>query len=117
MCVFLPKTKTNDAKLDWFGFVTLSVAIGALQLLLDRGEELDWFGSREIMIEAVVSASALWLFLVQTLTARAPFVNPRLFRDRNFSAGIPLVFLIGVTFFAPLGLPPLYLQDLWAIRS
>ena len=112
LCFFLPETEKTNDKLDWFGFATLSVAIGALQLLLDRGEELDWFGSREIIIEAVVSASAFWLFLVQTMTARAPFVNPKLFGDRNFAAGMLTVFLVGVTFFAPLALLPLYLQDL-----
>jgi DHA2 family multidrug resistance protein len=112
MWIFLPETKRTNAKLDWFGFAMLSVAIGALQILLDRGEELDWFGSREIIIEAVVSGSAFWLFLVHTLTARAPFVKPRLFCDRNFAAGMVTVFLVGVTFFAPLALLPLYLQDL-----
>ncbi|HEY2539329.1 MAG TPA: DHA2 family efflux MFS transporter permease subunit [Stellaceae bacterium] len=112
MCIFLPETRRTNDKLDWFGFAILSVAIGALQILLDRGEELDWFGSREIQIEAVVSASAFYLFLVHTLTARAPFVNPKLFYDRNFAAGMLTVFLVGVTFFAPLALLPLYLQDL-----
>ena len=112
MCFFLPETKRTNARLDWFGFATLSVAIGALQIMLDRGEELDWFGSREILIEAVVSGSAFWLFLVHTLTASAPFVNPKLFCDRNFAAGMLFVFLVGAVFFAPLALLPLYLQDL-----
>ena len=112
MIWFLPDTNRSDAKLDWFGFATLSLAIGALQIMLDRGEQLDWFGSREILFEAVVSGSAFWLFLVQTFTVRAPFVNPRLFRDRNFAAGMLFVFIIGVSFFAPLALLPLYLQNL-----
>ena len=79
MTVFLQETKTHRGRLDWFGFASLSVAIGALQILLDRGEELDWFGSWEIVVEAVISGSAFWLFLVHTFTARAPFVKPRLF--------------------------------------
>ncbi len=112
MVWFLPETQKTNARLDWFGFATLSVAIGALQILLDRGEELDWFGSGEILLEAVISGSAFWLFLVQMFTAREPFVNPKLFCDRNFSAGMIFVFLIGVSFFAPLALLPLYLQDL-----
>ena len=71
MSAFLPETPTNAAtKLDWFGFGTLSLAIGALQILLDRGEELDWFGSSEIVIEAIIAASAFYLFLVHTFTAR-----------------------------------------------
>jgi DHA2 family multidrug resistance protein len=112
MTVFLQETPTTARRLDWFGFATLSVAIGGLQILLDRGEELDWFGSPEILIEAVVSGSAFWLFLAHTFTARAPFVNPALFRDRNFAAGMLFVFIVGVTFFAPLALLPLYLQNL-----
>jgi MFS transporter, DHA2 family, multidrug resistance protein len=112
MTAFLPETTKHPGKLDWFGFATLSVAIGALQILLDRGEELDWFGSGEILIEAVMSGAALWLFLVQTFTAKAPFVNPALFRDRNFTAGTLFGFIIGLTYFAPLALLPLYLQDL-----
>ena len=112
MIWFLPETQKTNAKLDWFGFLTLSIAIGALQILLDRGEELDWFSSGEIQLEAIISASAFWLFLVHTFTTKQPFVNPRLFCDRNFSAGMIFVFLIGVSFFAPLALLPLYLQDL-----
>jgi MFS transporter, DHA2 family, multidrug resistance protein len=112
MIWFLPDTDRSNAKLDWFGFAALSVAIGALQILLDRGEELDWFGSPEILLEAVVSGAAFWLFLVQTFTVKRPFVNPKLFRDRNFAAGMLFVFIIGVGFFAPLALLPLYLQNL-----
>jgi MFS transporter, DHA2 family, multidrug resistance protein len=112
MTIFLPQAAKHPGKLDWFGFAMLSIAIGALQILLDRGEELDWFGSGEILIEAVVSGSAFWLFLVQTCTARTSFVNPALFRDRNFTAGTLFGFIIGLTYFAPLALLPLYLQDL-----
>jgi MFS transporter, DHA2 family, multidrug resistance protein len=113
MTVFLPDTPRSSSRLDWFGFATLSIAIGALQVLLDRGEELDWFGSSEIVIETVVSAGAFWLFLAHTLTTRIPpFVNPRLFYDRNFIAGTLFVFIVGVTFFAPLALLPPYLEEL-----
>ena len=112
MSVYLTESRRTAAKLDWFGFAMLGVAIGALQLLLDRGEELDWFGSREILVEAVICGGAFWLFLVHTLTAKQPFVDPGLFRDRNFAAGMLFVFIIGVTYFAPLALLPLYLQNL-----
>jgi DHA2 family multidrug resistance protein len=112
MTVFLRETTTRPRKLDWFGFAALSVAIGALQILLDRGEELDWFGSPEILIEAVVSGGAFWLFLVHNFTAEAPFMPRYLFRDRNFVAGTLFIFIIGITYFAPLALLPNYLQDL-----
>ena len=113
MMTFLPETARNTtAKLDWFGFGTLSLAIGALQVLLDRGEQLDWFGSSEIVIEAIICASAFYLFLVHTFTASEPFVRPSLFRDRNFTAGVLFVAIVGLTYYASLALQPPYLQDL-----
>jgi DHA2 family multidrug resistance protein len=110
---FMPETPRNVAtRLDWFGFGTLSLAIGALQVMLDRGEELDWFGSREIVAEAIIAASAGFLFLVHTFTTREPFVRPSLFRDRNFTAGVIFIAVIGLTYYASLALQPPYLQDL-----
>jgi DHA2 family multidrug resistance protein len=83
-----------------------------MQVLLDRGEEKDWFGSGEIVIEAIIAAAALYLFLVHTFTARAPFVRPSLFHDRNFTAGILFVAIVGLTYYASLALQPPYLQNL-----
>src|SRR5215469_4890469 len=104
---FLPETERKaDAKLDWFGFGTLSVAIGALQVLLDRGEQKDWFGSGEIIIEGVIAAGAFYLFLVHTFTADKPFVRPSMFRDRNFAAGILFIAIVGLTYYASLALQP-----------
>ncbi len=113
MTTFLTETPRNAmAKLDWFGFASLSIAIGAMQMMLDRGQQLDWFGSGEVITEAVVAGTAAYLFLVHTLTARAPFVRPGLFRDRNFSAGVLFVAIVGLTYYASLALQPPYLQDL-----
>src|SRR5271168_2644916 len=113
MSSFLTETARNTtAKLDWFGFGTLSLAIGAMQVLLDRGEGLDWFGSGEIVIEAIIAAAALYLFLAHTFTARDPFVRPSLFRDRNFAAGILFVAIVGLTYYASLALQPPFLQNL-----
>jgi DHA2 family multidrug resistance protein len=110
---FLPETvRTIGAKLDWFGFGTLSLGIGALQVLLDRGEQLDWFGSGEIWLEAIVAAAAFYLFLAHTFTADEPFVRPALFRDRNFAAGMIFIFIVGVTYLASLALITPYLQSL-----
>jgi DHA2 family multidrug resistance protein len=90
MMWFLPETQKTNAKLDWFGFLTLSIAIGALQVLLDRGEELDWFSSGEIQLEAIISASAFWLFLVHTFTTKKPFVTARSAASRAISAQRPV---------------------------
>jgi DHA2 family multidrug resistance protein len=110
---FLTETKTSAAaKLDWLGFGSLSVAIAAMQVFLDRGAQLDWFSSFEILIEAVVCASALYIFLVHTFTAKNSFVNPRLFLDGNFSVGVLFIFIVGITYLASLALLTPYLQTL-----
>lgn len=100
------------AKLDWFGFGMLSLAIASLQLFLDRGEQLDWFSSSEIQLEALVCAAAFYLFLVHTFTAKKSFVNPRLFLDRNFAVCMFFIFVVGVTYLASLALMTPYLQTL-----
>jgi MFS transporter, DHA2 family, multidrug resistance protein len=113
MTVFLPDSDRNPGeKLDWLGFGTLSLAIAALQVLLDRGEQKDWFGSGEIWIEAIVAAGAFYLFLVHTFTTKEPFLRPALFRDRNFLAGTLFVAIVGLTYYASLALQPPYLQSL-----
>ena len=109
---FLRETTVRRTRFDFFGFATLSLAIGALQIMLDRGQLLDWFSSTEIWFEAVVSALAFYLFLVHTVTAREPFVSPALFKDRNFAVGNVFIFMIGVVLFATLALLPPLLQDL-----
>ena len=112
LLTFLRESDRRDVPFDWFGFATLSVAIGALQLMLDRGEQLNWFGSTEILAEAVVAGTAFYLFLVHTFTAQRPFVNPRLFADRNFAAGLVFIFLVGIILLATLALLTPYLQNL-----
>jgi DHA2 family multidrug resistance protein len=113
MMVFLPECpRSRLQKFDWFGFSTLSLAIGALQILLDRGEIKDWFGSSEIVIEALVAGSAFYLFLVHTFTAQRPFIRPALFRDRNLTAGVIFSVVAFITLYASLALQPPYLQDL-----
>jgi DHA2 family multidrug resistance protein len=109
---FLTETRRNTQKLDWFGFGTLSLGIGMLQILLDRGEQLDWFNSGEIILEAIIAGSALYLFLVHTFTAKDPFVRPSLFRDRNFAAGTIFVAIVGLTYYSALALQPPYFQNL-----
>jgi DHA2 family multidrug resistance protein len=111
--VFVVETKKDAlAKLDWLGFAALSVGIGALQIFLDRGEQLDWFSSGEIVIEAIVCAAAFYIFLVHTLTSKTSFVNPRLFLDRNFALAFVFIFIVGVTYLASLALMTPYLQTL-----
>ncbi|HVW57597.1 MAG TPA: DHA2 family efflux MFS transporter permease subunit [Rhizobiaceae bacterium] len=111
--IFVTETKRDlFARLDWLGFGALSVAIAALQMVLDRGEQLNWFASGEIIIEAIVAASAFYIFLVHTFTAKGTFVNPALFLDRNFTVGMVFIFVVGITYLASLALLTPYLQTL-----
>ncbi|WPE23287.1 DHA2 family efflux MFS transporter permease subunit [Shinella zoogloeoides] len=111
--VFVNETLRDAlAKLDWFGFGMMSLFIGALQLFLDRGEQLDWFSSGEILVEAIICAAAFYLLVVHTLTSEKSFVNPRLFLDQNFAVSMIFIFVIGITYLASLALMTPYLQTL-----
>jgi DHA2 family multidrug resistance protein len=100
------------ARFDWIGFSALSIAIGALQLFLDRGAQLDWFDSPEILIEAAVCVAALYVLIVHTFTAENSFIKPRMFLDRNFTVGLIFIFLVGISYLASLALLTPYLQTL-----
>src|SRR6202022_604775 len=85
---FISETRLRKSRFDFFGFSTLSLAIAALQLLLDRGQVKDLFRWAEVWVYARVAAVSCYLFLVHVLTTRAaPFVSLALFKDRNFLAG------------------------------
>ena len=110
---FMPDTKRRLRKFDFFGFAMLSLAVGALQLMLDRGEGLDWFRSPEIVIETGLAIAAAWVFVVHTATAREPFLEAALFRDRNFAASLALIFVVGIILLATMALLPPMLQTLF----
>jgi DHA2 family multidrug resistance protein len=110
---FVAETRRDHGRrLDWFGFAMLSIGIGALQLMLDRGETKGWFGSTEIVVEAALAGLGLYLFVVQMATAPRPFLEPRLFRDRNLVVGLLFIFVIGIILLATLALMPPFLQNL-----
>lgn len=104
---------------DWLGFAALSVGVGALQLMLDRGEQLDWFSSSEIVAEAVAAGLGFYLFLAHSLTAAHPFIDLRLFRDRNFLTGMVFVFVVGIILLATMALLTPFLQSLlgWPVLT
>lgn len=111
---FINEVKVNaQSKLDWLGFGSLSVSIAALQMFLDRGSQLDWFSSFEIILEATICVAAFYIFLVHTFTTKtSTFVNPRLFLDRNFTLGLLFIFVVGLTYYASMSLMTPYLQTL-----
>jgi DHA2 family multidrug resistance protein len=112
LAAFLPSEEPRDSRFDWFGFAVLAMGIGGLQLMLDRGETKDWFGSTEIIIEAVMAALGLYLFTVHLFTARRPFISPKLFKDRNLSVGLLVMFAVGLVLIAVSALLAPWLQIL-----
>jgi len=110
---FLPESKREPGKkLDVFGFLTLALAVGALQMVFDRGERHDWFESAEILIEAGLGALGFYLFAAHSLTARNPFLDPRLLVMRGYALGLAFVFLYGMITVPPMVLMPPFMQDL-----
>ena len=113
LMIFLPSgVGQGRLRFDWFGFGVLAIGIGALQLMLDRGQEQDWFTSREIIIEAVLASLGLYLFLVHVLYAPQPLIRPALFRDVNFASGVLLMFMVGIFMVSSLALMTPWLQEL-----
>jgi MFS transporter, DHA2 family, multidrug resistance protein len=101
---------TTRPKIDYVGLVTLIIGVGALQIVLDKGNDEDWFNSTFIIITSIVSAISIAIFLIWELTDKDPIVDLRLFRHRNFSAGTLALVLAYAAFFAIGLLVPLWLQ-------
>lgn len=111
--LFVPETtREHNRPLDWFGFLALTLGIGSLQLMLDRGGRQDWFESWEIIIEACCCFLGFYLFLTHSLTTKAPFLDLRIFRNRNFFIGLIFSAGYGLITTPPLVLMPAFLQDL-----
>jgi MFS transporter, DHA2 family, multidrug resistance protein len=110
---FMPKLEITKRRFDIFGFVLLALALGSLQLMLDRGQQLDWFESWEICAEAGITIACAWMFVVHLATARQPLFDPRMFADRNFTLGIFFMAVTGVLLLAGLALLPPLLQTLF----
>ena len=97
LALFLPESRNRiAAKLDWTGFLTLIVSVGAMQLMLDRGNRQDWFQSFEIIIEAGIAILALYLFIIHSVTTKNPFLNLRHLLDRNYVLGLMFVTVYGM---------------------
>jgi DHA2 family multidrug resistance protein len=111
--VFLKETPfSTRTRLDWVGFGALALGIGAFQLMLNRGETLDWFSAHEIIVEACLAGLGLFIFLVQTVLAPKPFLSPRLFADINFVLGNFFISITALILYASLALLAPYLQNL-----
>jgi DHA2 family multidrug resistance protein len=110
---FMPWAQRYRRKFDAFGFALLAIALGALQLFLDRGQQEDWFDSWEIIVEAAIALAAAWMFVVHILTAKEPLFERQMFADRNFATGLVFMAVTGVLLLAGLALLPPLLQTMY----
>lgn len=117
LIALLPATPRRPRKIDLTGWILIAVAVTALQLMLDRGTTLDWFGSWEIVFYACLSGCAFWMFGVHLATARAPLFAGAMFRDRNLVAGVAFMFLIGLVMFSVMALLPVMLQTIYGYTA
>ena len=118
MCFFVAaisvgnQEKGTARKFDFTGFIALALAVGAAQLVLDRGQRLDWFESPEIIFETCIMLVSFYVFIVHSFTSENPFLNLRLFLDRNFALGCLMAFAMGWLSYTPIVLFPPLLQEL-----
>lgn len=108
---FMAESSKQTKIFDFFGFILLSLCVGAFQLMLDRGSLKDWFSSTEIIVEALISGLAFYLLLVHTMTREKTFINLELFKDRNFTLGVILIFIMYIAFYSTLALMPSMIQS------
>ena len=112
LLVFMDETKKDfSLRFDWFGFTALAVGIGALQIALDRGEQLGWTESNEIIAEFIVSIVGFYYFFAHSLTTDRPFIQFALFKDRNFVSGCVFMAVMGLVLFSTMALSSPYLQN------
>jgi MFS transporter, DHA2 family, multidrug resistance protein len=109
-----PDPGGKHARFDVFGFTSLSLALGAVQLLLDRGQQNDWFSSTESWIEAIVAVIAATYFIAHTAMtpAKLSFLDYRLLKNRNYVTGLLFIFIVGLVLYATRALTPSMLEDL-----
>jgi DHA2 family multidrug resistance protein len=112
LSAFMRETATRITPFSWTGFLTLSLGIGALQMMLDRGQDQGWFDSSEIIVECVLSVVGFYFFFADAATTTRPFIPLKMFRDWNFSIAVIFMFLIGIILLATMALVTPYIQNL-----
>jgi DHA2 family multidrug resistance protein len=112
LLVFMDETQKNrELRFDWFGFAALAVGIGSLQIALDRGEQLGWMESSEIIAEFIVSAVGFYYFFAHSLTTAKPFVQFAIFKDKNFVGGCVFMAVMGLVLFSTMAVSSPFLQN------
>jgi MFS transporter, DHA2 family, multidrug resistance protein len=112
LLIFMDETrKDRDLRFDWFGFAALAVGIGALQIALDRGEQLGWMESNEIIAEFIISIVGFYYFFAHSFTTSQPFIQFAIFKDKNFIGGWVFMAVMGLVLFSTMALSSPYLQN------
>jgi DHA2 family multidrug resistance protein len=114
---YLSRLKAAGVKLDYVGIALLTLGVGALQVLLDKGQEDDWFGSRFITTLVVVSTVCLISLVIWEWFQKAPIIDVRMFKSFNFAVSNLMMFTLGVLLFSSLVLMPQFLQTLLGYTS
>lgn len=109
----LPSRPQEQRSFDITGFALIGIAVASFQLMLDRGQQQDWFSNWEIMIEAGVAVGALWMGIVHLATAKKPLFDRELFKNRNLVIGMGFMVVVGISTMAPMALLPPMLQQLF----
>jgi DHA2 family multidrug resistance protein len=107
-----PYIRRQNRGVDYWGIGMLALGVGALQVVLDKGQEDDWFGSNWIIVTTVIALSALFLFVVHELYTPNPVVKLRVFKDRTYAAGVFLMTMLGFVLYGSLLLLPVFLQTM-----
>jgi DHA2 family multidrug resistance protein len=112
LLIFMDETRKNrELRFDWFGFAALAVGIGSLQIALDRGEQLGWMESNEIIAEFIISAVGFYYFFAHSFTTAKPFIQFAIFKDKNFIGGCVFMAVMGLVLFSTMALSSPYLQN------
>jgi DHA2 family multidrug resistance protein len=112
LLIFMDETKQDTGlRFDWFGFAALAIGIGSMQLALDRGEQLGWLESNEIIVESIVSIIGFYYFFAHSFTTSKPFIQFAIFKDRNFISGCVFMAVMGLVLYSTMALSSPYLQN------
>jgi DHA2 family multidrug resistance protein len=112
LLAFMDETRHQaHLRFDWFGFLALAAGIGSMQLMLDRGEQLGWFGSPEIVAELIISIVGFYYFFAHSFTTDEPFVRFAIFKDRNFLIGCFFMVVMGLMLFSSMALSAPFIQN------
>jgi DHA2 family multidrug resistance protein len=114
---YMQRLKSAGVRLDYVGIALLTLGVGALQILLDKGQEDDWFGSRFITTLIVISSVCLVSLVIWELFQKAPIIDMRMFKSFNFASSSLMLFVVGIMLFSSLVLMPLFLQTLVGYTS